>query len=259
MDKSGSLKKEIAERGNLLIAFSGGVDSSFLAKLAYDVLGGNALAVTVDSETLPRSELEAAKRVAKEIGIRHKIVRVSLNPRMIENTRDRCYYCKKEIARVLRGVGREEGLDTIADGASFSDCDEYRPGIKAAGEEGIWHPLMDFKFKKEEIREYARAMGLSNWDKPSMACLSSRIPYGSELTVKKLKRVEKAEEFLKSKGLGQVRVRDHDGVARIEVAELDKFLKLDFKGVHEKLRGFGFDYVTLDLKGYRAGSMNETL
>lgn len=256
MEKLDSLRKEIAKRGNLLVAFSGGVDSTFLAKVAHDVLGGKALALTIDSGTLPRSELEEAKRLAGRIGIKHRIAKVPLNPQTIKNPKDRCYHCKKEVVNIFKDIAREEGLDTIAEGATFSDLGDHRPGIRAGEEGGIWHPLVEFKFTKDEIRSYARKMGLPNWNKPSMACLASRVPYGSEITAERLKRIEEGEDFLKSEGLRQVRVRDHEGLARIEVDDLDKFLKLDFKEINEKLRSLGFCYVTLDLGGYRAGGVN---
>lgn len=261
MSKLDSLKEAIKSKGKVLVAFSGGVDSSLLAKVAYDVLGENALAVTVDSETLPRRELKEAKRIANEIGIRHKVVKFSEleNQRFKENPPERCYYCKKETANILKKIAKEGGYTTIADGVGYSDYNEYRPGIKAADEEGIWHPFVELKITKNEIREMAKELDLSIHSKPSSACLSSRIPYGTEITVEKLKRIEEAEDYLKGLGLEQVRVRDHEGIARIEVEDFDFFLNLDLNEIDKKLKSFGFDYVTLDLQGYRAGSMNEVL
>ncbi|MBN2517539.1 MAG: ATP-dependent sacrificial sulfur transferase LarE [Candidatus Altiarchaeota archaeon] len=254
------LKEAIKSKGKVLIAFSGGVDSSLLARVAYDVLGKDALAVTLDSETLPRRELEGAKRIAKEIGIRHKVVKFSelKNRRFKENPPERCYYCKKETAKILKRIADGAGY-TIAGGVSYSDYGEYRPGIKAADEEGIWHPFVELKISKKDIRVWAKKLGLSVHDKPSSACLSSRIPYGIEITTENLKRVELAEDYLKGLGLKQVRVRDHMGIARIEVEDFNAFMKLDFDEVDRKIRSLSFDYVTLDLKGYRAGSMNEVL
>jgi len=261
MSKLDSLKEAIVSKGKVVVAFSGGVDSSLLARVAFDVLGENALAVTVDSETLPRRELEESRRIADEIGIRHDIVEFSEleNQRFKENPPERCYYCRKETASILKKIAKEKGYTTIADGVGYSDYDEYRPGIKAADEEGIWHPFVELRITKNEIREMAKELGLSIHGKPPSACLSSRIPYGNEITAEKLKRVEEAEDYLKGLGLEQVRVRDHEGIARIEVEDFDFFLNLDLNKIDKKLKSIGFDYVAVDLKGYRAGSMNEVL
>jgi uncharacterized protein len=254
------LKQRIADRGNLLIAISGGVDSSLLTKVAYDVLAEKALAVTLDSETLPRSELEHAKEVAKTIGVKHIIVPFSelLNGDFVKNPTNRCYYCKKESARILKKVASDNGIKCIVDGVNFSDLDENRPGIKASDEEGIWHPLAEVGITKQEVRILAKEIGLSTWNKPSMACLSSRIPYGERITSEKLKMIEDAEEILKSLGFSQIRVRKHGDIARIELLEdeMEKLFGLKEKVIKE-LRRIGFKYITVDLEGYRSGSMDE--
>jgi len=265
--KTSKLKKlmeEMQRRGKVLVAFSGGVDSSLVAKIAYDALGQKALAITADSATLPRSELLDSKRIAKEIGIRHRIVSFSeLDSKGFrENPPNRCYYCRKELSRALKIIASEEGIETIADGINASDFGEHRPGIIAADEEGFWHPLAELGITKKEARQLAKDLRLSVYDKPSMACLSSRIPYGDEITIEKLRKIEKAEDFLRSLRFKQVRVRYHDGIARIEVSkeEIPKLLdpKIAEK-VSGRLKKIGYKYVTLDLQGYRSGSMDEVL
>lgn len=258
MHKLEKLKQKIAEKENILIAFSGGVDSGLLIKVAYDVLGEKALAVTLDSETLPRSELEQAATVATSIGIKH-VINPSLelrNEEFVKNPLNRCYYCKKESARILKQIASYNGIKCIADGVNLSDLDENRPGIKACDEEGIWHPLSEVGITKPEVRILAKEVGLSNWNKPSMACLSSRIPYGERITGEKLKMIEDAEEVLKSLGFSQIRVRTHGDIARIELLEdeMEKLFGLKEKVIRE-LRGTGFKYITVDLEGYRSGSM----
>ena len=261
-EKLERLKQRIAERGNLLIAFSGGVDSSLLIKVAYDVLGEKALAVTLDSETLPRSELEHAKKIVASIGIRHKIVPSSelLNEEFVKNPPNRCYYCKKESARILKQIAADNGMKCIADGVNRSDLNENRPGVKACDEEGIWHPLAEVGITKSEVWIFAKELGLSNWNKPSMACLSSRIQYWERITKEKLKMIEDAEEVLKVVGFSQIRVRKHGDIARIELVkeEIKMLLELKEKIVSE-LKGIGFNYITVDLEGYRSGSMDEYL
>jgi uncharacterized protein len=259
-EKLERLRQKIAERGNLLIAFSGGVDSSLLTRVAYDVLSEKALAVTLDSETLPRSELEHARKIAKTIGVKHIIVPSSelRNEEFVKNPPNRCYYCKKGSAKILKHIASYNGINSIADGVNRSDLDEHRPGIKACDEEGVWHPLAEVGITKSEVRILAKEIGLSNWNKPSMACLSSRIPYGERITGEKLKMIEDAEEVLKSLGFSQIRVRKHGDIARIELLEdeMKKLFGLKEKVIKE-LRRIGFKYITLDLEGYRSGSMDE--
>lgn len=257
------LKKKLAEKEKILISFSGGVDSSLLAKVAGDVLGDNAVCVILDSETMPRSELEKAGALAGSFGINCLIVKYSIidDPDFIKNPPHRCYLCKKASARVLRIVAAEKGITCIADGVNLSDCaDDYRPGILASNEEGIWHPFVEAGISKEDIRMLAKQMGLSFWDKPSSACLASRIPYGDQITGANLTMVEMAEDHLKSLGLKQVRVRVHGSVARIEVPEeeMEKVL-FSKERITKGLKQAGFKYAALDLQGFRSGSMNEVL
>ena len=201
------------------MAFSGGVDSSLLAKVAHDVLGDNALAVILDTETMPRSELGYALDLAKALGLNCLVERYCMldDAQFTCNPATRCYICKKEAARRLRDVARARGIGCIADGVNLSDYRDYRPGIKACDEEGIWHPFVEAGISKDDIRAQAREMGLPVWNKPSSACLSSRIPYGERITEDNLRMVEEAEEFLKSRGFVQLRVRAHGKMARIEL------------------------------------------
>lgn len=253
------LKKRIREKEKILVCFSGGVDSVFLAKIVFDVLGKNALAVTIDSETFPRGELKDAKRIASEIGVRHRIVSCSLlkNRRFVKNPRNRCYYCKKEMMKILKKIADEENIECIADGVTFSDYDEYRPGLKI---KCFWHPLAESSFSKNEVRKLAKKTGLLIYDKPSDACLATRIPYNEKITKKNLGMIEKSEAVLKKMGFTQVRVRYHKNIARIEVGEkeIKKILNMRKKIVNE-MKKLGCPYITLDLQGYRSGSMDEVL
>ena len=254
----------MSDRKGLVVAFSGGVDSTVVAKLARDALSDKAVAVTVDSESLPRAELTEARELSKLIGIEHLVIRHSElgNEQIIRNPENRCYHCRKELADILKVAGAERGITDIADGVNISDFDEHRPGVKAADEAGIWHPFVEFKVTKEELRQMARALDLPVHDKPAAACLSSRIPYGERITSEKLAQVEDAEEFLRFLGFRHVRVRHHGDIARIEVP---KELMGSFqdpkvrKRVIRKLKELGFKYIVLDLEGYRAGSLDEAL
>ncbi len=262
MEKLESLKQKIAAKRTLLIAFSGGVDSGLLTKVAYDLLGEKAFAVTLDSELLPRSELISAQKSASRIGIRHMVIPSPelLNEDFVKNPINRCYYCKKASAKTLKRIASANRIECIADGVNLSDYDEHRPGIKACDEEGIWHPFVDVGITKSEIRGISKDLGLSFWDKPSSACLSSRIPYGERISGEKLKMIEDAEEVLKSLGFSQIRVRKHGDIARIEVLpnEMRKLMQLKEKIINE-LKEMGFTYTTMDLEGYRSGSMDENI
>lgn len=260
------MRKILKKMGRVAIAFSGGVDSTFLVKAAKDVLGReNVLAVTATSETFPRSELKDAKRLAKRIGVDHIIIRTRelKNPDFKSNPPRRCYYCKSELFGRLKRIARMRGFKYIADASNYDDRKDFRPGSRAAKEKRVRSPLKEARITKKEVRRLSRRSGLPTWDKPSYACLASRIPYYETITGKKLNAIESAEEILRKRfGLKQVRVRCHGDIARIEVAPEDirKLLNdREKKDVVKKLNALGFKYVTVDLKGYRTGSMNETL
>lgn len=260
--KLDAARNALAERDGVLVAFSGGVDSAVVAAIAHDALGDNAVACTAKSETLPEAELADAKRVADEIGIRHELVSFSEldDPDFVQNDGERCYHCRSMRLSEMFSAARDLGIDTVCDGTNASDPGEgHRPGLQAVAELDASSPLREADITKEEVREIADRYDLSVADKPSMACLSSRIPTGLEVTEEKLSRVEKAEKLLRTWGFEQFRVRDHDGLARIEVApdELDVALTTEFaEAAREHLSDVGFDHVTLDLHGYRTGSVS---
>jgi len=261
-DKMRSIENAIAQRRSVLIAFSGGVDSSVLAALAHRALGDKAIAVTADSQTLSPGELEGAKDVANEIGISHRIISYDElgEPGFANNPVDRCYYCKKGLIRELKKFAAEHDVKSIIEGTNISDLKNHRPGHRALIEEEVYNPYVEFKVTKEEIREMARKLGLSVADKPSMACLSSRFPYGQTITAESLHRVGEAENYLRTHGFRVVRVRDHAGIARIEVMpdEMARFMEIR-EDILAKFKELGFSYVTLDLMGFRSGSMDEVL
>lgn len=258
-DKMRSIENAMTQRTSVLIAYSGGVDSSVLAALAHRALGDMAIAVTADSQTLSPGELEGAKAVAKEIGITHKIISYDElgEPGFANNPVDRCYYCKKGLIRELKKFAAENDVKSIIEGTNISDLEGHRPGHRAVIEEEVYNPYIEFMVTKEEIREMARKLSLSVADKPSMACLSSRFPYGQKITSDALARVGKAENYLRFHGFRVVRVRDHAGIARIEILpdEMARFMEIR-KEVLTKFKELGFSYVTLDLMGFRSGSMD---
>ena len=261
-NKMQSIIEALKERGSALVAFSGGVDSSVLAALAFRALGDRALAVTADAPTLAPGELDGSKRVAKEIGIRHMVIFYDelAEPEFAKNPVDRCYYCKKGLIRELKKIAQKQGINTIIEGTNYSDMKGHRPGHRAVTEEGIYNPYIEFEVTKEEIRAMAHKIDLSVADKPSMACLSSRFPYGQMITHDALKRVGEAEAFLQKMGFEVVRVRDHDGIARIEIMPDEMPRLMDMRDeVAVELKKLGFSYVTLDILGFRSGSMDEVL
>jgi uncharacterized protein len=260
--KRRAAREDLADRDGVLIAFSGGVDSSVVAALAHDALGEDAVACTARSETLPAEELDEARRVAEEIGIRHETVAFSEldSEAFVENDDDRCYHCRSMRLGAMFDRARELGLGTVCDGTNASDPGGgHRPGLQAVEELDVYSPLLAHDITKSEVREIAREYDLSVAEKPSMACLSSRIPTGLEVTEERLTRIEKAERLLRTWGFEQFRVRDHDGLARIEVGsgELDAALSPEFaRAAREHVGDLGFDHVTLDLHGYETGSVS---
>jgi uncharacterized protein len=262
--KLAALIHRLTELGGAVLAYSGGVDSTFLAHAAGEVLGEKFLAVTAASETYPEHERREAERIATEYGWRHLVVPTSELgiSGFSDNTPNRCYYCKKELMTRLRRIAERYGIEHVLDGQNADDVGDYRPGARAAEELGVLSPLKELGFTKEEIRGLSRERGLPTWDKPAYACLASRFPYGQEITAEKLNKVAAAEEVLRSMGLGQLRVRDDAGVtARIEVPPEDiPRLAGELRGdVVRRFKVLGYKYVSLDLEGYRTGSMNETL
>ncbi|MGE5556045.1 MAG: ATP-dependent sacrificial sulfur transferase LarE [Methanocella sp.] len=262
------LKKFILQKGQggVVIAFSGGVDSTTLAAITYQLLGDRAVAVIAQSPTYTRTEMQQAKQVAQEIGIKLYVTLTDEldNPHFNQNPENRCYYCKKELLTKLKQFAHQHGFGAVFEGTNYSDLSDHRPGFKAVEEtEGVYSPWAAMGFSKEEVRQVAKDIGLTAHDKPASACLASRIPFNESITAEKLRRIEEAENAIrKLLGVRQLRVRDHNGLARIEVGAGERHLffnvdKLDM--VAARLKRLGFRYVALDLEGYRSGSMLDGL
>lgn len=262
--KAQRLRALLSDMGGVVIGYSGGVDSTMLAAVAREVLGGLALCVLASSETYPRREIEEALATAARIGL--SVIRIDTDELRDEafaaNPPDRCYFCKKELFGRLMAIGRAHGIRWVADGANVDDLDDFRPGSRAAAELGVRSPLREAGFTKSDIRELSRRMGLPTWDKPSLACLASRIPYGTRIEPSVLRRLADAEGFISDLGFRQIRVRHHGELARIEVDpdQIGRLAESPLRSqIAAKLKALGYLYATLDLDGYRTGSMNAPL
>lgn len=260
MSKLDKLKAILKSMGSVVLAYSGGVDSTFLLKVASDTLGDRVLAVTAVSATYPKEELDFSKRMAKKLGVGHKIIRTYelKDKRFSANPINRCYFCKRELFSRLNDIAKSNKFNFVADATNTSDKEDFRPGSIAKKELNIRSPLLEAGISKEDVRRLSKKLGLITWDKPAMACLASRIPYGRKITPPILRQVNNGEQYLRRIGFKQVRLRHYNGLCRIEVAknEIPAFLNKR-NMVVEKLKRLGYNYVTLDLEGYRTGSMNE--
>jgi uncharacterized protein len=262
--KLSELRRILTDLKSVLVAYSGGVDSTFLLKIAADVLGEKVLAVTEFSPVEPPDDSQQAQSFTTSLGVEHLMINTQPldDPRFVENPPDRCYWCKSRLFDRLTELAHERGLACVVDGSIIDDLDDYRPGTKAVAEHNVRSPLKEAGLTKDEIRRLSKEMNLPTWDKPASPCLASRFPYGMRITAEGLTRVSRAEQFLSSLGIRELRVRDHGAVARIEVLPDDKRIFFDesqARKITDYFKTLGYTYVCLDLLGYRTGSMNETL
>jgi uncharacterized protein len=261
-EKYNELIKYIKGLGKVVLAFSGGVDSTFLLKVAKEALGDNVKAVTIMSPYIPKWEIAEAKELAKKLGVQHEIIEAPIIDSIKFNPENRCYLCKTAVFSMILSVAKDEGYKCVIDGTNFDDISDYRPGLKALKELEIKSPLLECKITKAEIRAFSKELGLNTWDKPAYACLLTRIPYGNELKVEDFEKIENAEKYMMSIGFRAVRVRCHGDLARVEVNKNDRnklFNEELLDTIHNKIKECGFKYVTLDMQGYRVGSFNETM
>lgn len=261
-EKYNELIKYLRGLGKVVLAFSGGVDSTFLLKAAKEALGDNVKAVTILSPYIPKWEIAEAKKLAEELKVKYEIIEAPIIDSIKFNPENRCYLCKTAVFGMILSLAEKQGYSCVIDGTNFDDIGDYRPGLKALKELNVKSPLLECKLTKADIRAFSKELGLKTWDKPAYACLLTRIPYGNELKAEDFEKIENAEKYMMSIGFRAVRVRCHGDLARVEVARQDRSKLFDEKlldTIAEKIKECGFKYVAMDMQGYRVGSFNETI